>query len=373
MSRSPSSSSFGIDLGRREFGRALGAVGIAAASSRAGIAASDKIQVGIIGCGGKGQALWKNFLAHPAVVPVAACDVYQPHLDKAVAMSGGKARVYKDFRKLLADKDVEAVIIATPDHWHALVTVAACRAGKDVYVEKPLTLFVKEGRVMVDEARKWKRVVQTGSQQRSGAHYQKALELIKNGTLGEVHKVTVGFTRNVFPGFKAKDLPIGPDNFDWDAWLGPAPKVAFDPFRAIYNFRWFWDYSGGQMTNFGAHHLDIVRWALGAKGPSSVAGFGGRYAIKDGGETPDVQEVVYDFPGCVVTWSAREINKGARVFDIEFHGSKGTLGLTRGGFKLTPEARSETDAAPKADGGAGGSGVIEEKGSELDKAHRCRW
>ena len=155
-------------------------------------------------------------------------------------------------------------------------------------------------------------MVQTGSQQRSGAHYIKAVQLIREGHIGPVHKVTVGFTRNVLPGFKPKDLPVDDGNLDWDMWLGPAPKVAFDPFRCIYNFRWFWDYSGGQMTNFGAHHLDIARWALGARGPTAVAGFGGRYAIRDGGETPDVQEVSYQFPSCVVTWSAREINRGAR-------------------------------------------------------------
>ena len=358
---------------RRDFGRGLavaGAAGVLGAGQRA-VAASDKIGVGIIGCGGKGQALWKNFLAQANVNPVAVCDVYQPHRDKGVELSGGRARPYQDFRKLLEDKDVDAVIVATPDHWHALQTVAACRAGKDVYAEKPLSLFVKEGRVMVNEARKHKRVVQTGSQQRSGAHYAKAIGLIRDGSIGEVHKVTVGFTRNVMPGFKPKNLPLDDQNFDWDMWLGPAPKVARDPFRAIYNFRWFWDYSGGQMTNFGAHHLDIARWALGAVGPTSVAGFGGRFAIKDGGETPDVQEVIYQFPGCVVTWSAREINKGVgSSFDLEFHGSKATLGLTRKGYVITPESGGEATASKgKADGGVAGAQVVEEKGENLDRPH----
>jgi predicted dehydrogenase len=353
---------------RRDFGQKLAIVSAAGAAGAFGAprarAASDKIGVGLIGCGNKGQSLWKNFLGMPEVEPIAVADVYEPHRQKGVELSGGRARSYSDFRTLLDDKDVDAVIIGTPDHWHALMTVAACRAGKDVYVEKPLSLFVKEGRTMVNEARKHDRVVQVGSQQRSGAHYAKAVELVRTGAIGDVHKITVGFTRNVIPGFEPKDLPIDDRNFDWDLWLGPAPKVAFHPFRAIYNFRWFWDYSGGQMTNFGAHHLDIARWALGAKGPTTVAGFGGRYAIKDGGETPDVQEVLYQFPGCVVTWSAREINRGARTFDIEFHGSKGTLGLTRGGFRLTPEGRAESDKDRK-DAGA----VQEEKGSDLDRPH----
>jgi predicted dehydrogenase len=356
---------------RREFGRGLAAVGAATAlGSATKVAANDKIGVGIIGCGNKGQALWKNFLSQPGVQPIAVCDVYQPHREKGVAMSEGRARPYQDFRQLLADKTIDAVIIATPDHWHALLTVAAVRAGKDVYVEKPLSLFVKEGRVMVDEARRHQRVVQTGSQQRSGAHYAKAITLIHDGVIGEVHKATVGFTRNVLPGFGPKDLPIDEHNMDWDMWLGPAPKVPFDRFRAMYNFRWFWDYSGGQMTNFGAHHLDIVRWALKAAGPTAVAGFGGRYAMKDGGETPDVQEVIYQFPGCVVTWSAREINKGDRTFDIEFHGSKGTLGMTRSGFKIVPETSSNARAS--VDGGAPGlapAPALEEKAGDLDRSH----
>jgi predicted dehydrogenase len=204
-------------------------------------------------------------------------------------------------------------------------------------------------------------VVQVGSQQRSGAHYQKARQLIRDGLIGEVHQISVGFTRNVLPGFRAKDLPVDTSNLDWDMWLGPAPKVAFDPFRCLYNFRWFWDYSGGQMTNFGAHHLDIARWVLDAKAPTTVSGFGGRFAMKDGGQTPDVQEVLYSFPGCVVTWTARELNKGERGHDIEFHGTKGTLAISRSGFKVVPDPSSNDKAAPAA--------AMEEKGAELDKTH----
>jgi predicted dehydrogenase len=348
-------------MDRRSFGKGAAVAGLATAlGQRRVLGAGDRLGVGIIGCGGKGQSLWKNFLAQPDVDPVAVADVYAPFRDKGKELSGGRARTYSDFRKLLDDKDVQAVIVATPDHWHALMTVAACRAGKDVYVEKPLSLFVREGRTMLDEARKHKRVVQTGSQQRSGAHYIKAVQLIREGHIGPVHKVTVGFTRNVLPGFKPRDLPVNDGNLDWDMWLGPAPKVAFDPFRCIYNFRWFWDYSGGQMTNFGAHHLDIARWALGARGPTAVAGFGGRYAIRDGGETPDVQEVSYQFPNCVVTWSAREVNRGARSFDLEFHGSKATLGITRKGYKIVPEGKGEDDS---------GAPAVEEKGGDLDRPH----
>ena len=353
---------------RRDFTRGLALAGAVTAMSRSRIAgAGERIGVGLIGCGGKGQALWKNFLARPEVEPIAVSDVYQPFLDQGVAMTEGRAVPHKDFRRLLDDKRVQAVVIATPDHWHALMAVMACRAGKDVYVEKPLSLTVAEGRSMVKAARDHNRVVQVGSQQRSGAHYAKALQLIREGNIGELHHVAVGFTRNVLPGLKPKQLPAaaGTDNLDWDMWLGPAPKVAFDPFRCIYNFRWFWDYSGGQMTNFGAHHLDIARWVLGAKAPTTIAGFGGRFAVKDGGQTPDVQEVIYQFPGCVVTWTAREINKGERGgHDIEFHGTRGTLGISREGFKLTPEAWGEDKAS-----GLKARAPLEEGRSDLDHAH----
>ena len=345
---------------RRELGKNLAAVGITSvlgASRPAG--ANDRIGLGIIGCGNKGQSLWKAFLAQPDVEPVAVCDVYRPYLEKGLEMAGGRARGHHDFRKLLEDPAVDAVVIATPDHWHALQTVAACRAGKDIYVEKPLSLFVAEGRTMVNEARRHKRVVQTGSQQRSGAHYKRALELVRGGHIGQVHKVDAGFTRNVGPGFDAKDLPVDAANLDWDLWLGPAPKVALDPFRCLYHFRWFWDYSGGQMTNFGAHHLDIVRWVLDAPGPTSVAGFGGRFAVKDGGETPDVQEVIYQFPNTVVSWSTREINRGKDNFDILFYGTKGTLGLSRGGFEVLPES----------DDGKALTAALKEEGSDLTSSH----
>jgi predicted dehydrogenase len=346
---------------RRDFTRGLALAGAATALSRSRVAgAGERIGVGIIGCGGKGQALWKNFLARPDVQPIAVADVYQPNLDKGVSMAGSPVPSHRDFRKVLEDKNVEAVVIATPDHWHALMTVMACRAGKDVYVEKPLTLTVAEGRTMVRAARQHRRVVQVGSQQRSGAHYARALQMIREGQIGKLHHVSVGFTRNVLPGFKPKDAPVDEHNLDWDMWLGPAPKVPFDPFRCLYNFRWFWDYSGGQMTNFGAHHLDIARWVIGAQAPTTVAGFGGRFEIKDGGQTPDVQEVLYEFPECVVTWTARELNKGDRPWDIEFHGTRGTLAISRSGWKLTPEGGEKDGAA---------TGVQQEKGSDLDHAH----
>jgi predicted dehydrogenase len=326
-------------IGRRDFTKTTIAASAGAAFSYGRIlGANERINIGLIGCGDRGTDVWKRFLKMADVNPVAVCDVYAPFLDRASEAAGRSLAKRGDFRRLLEMKDVDAVIIGTPDHWHALQTILACQAGKDVYCEKPLSLTVTEGRKMVEAARQHNRVVQTGSQQRSGLHYQKAVKLIQEGAIGAVHKVTAGYTRNALPGFThepwlTKELP---KELDWDMWLGPAPFVPYDPFRCHYHFRWFWDYSGGQMTNWGAHNLDIARWALNAKGPLAVSGFGGRYEIKDGGETPDVQEVLYNFPSTVVAWSGREVNRMRDEY-LVFHGTKGNLNIMRDGFTIAPE------------------------------------
>jgi predicted dehydrogenase len=231
------------------------------------------------------------------------------------------------------------------------MTVAACNAGKDVYCEKPLSLMLGEGRHMVNAARRNNRVVQAGSQQRSAPHYREAVELIHSGGLGDVHRIHAGYQRNAMPGFKAKEIfsTTPPASLDWDMWLGPAPKIPFDPFRCIYNFRWFWDYSGGQMTNWGAHHLDISRWIMAEDAPISVAGFGGRYALHDGGETPDVQQVTYQFSKGVVTWTTSEIATG-KGFTLDVYGSKGMMTLTRSGYSMKPEMVAPDGKDPKPSG-----------------------
>ena len=326
--------------------RSFAAVATAASLSATRIlGANDRVRVGIIGCGGMGTGLWRTFNSQPDVDPVAVCDVYDPFRERAARIPREKPEQFKDWRRLLDRKDIDAVIVATPDHWHALLTVAACRAGKDVYVEKPLALTIREGRKMVDAAREHKRIVQVGAQQRSGEHYAEAVRLIREGALGRVHKISAQWVRNMMPGFKPRELKDGLTSaLDWDMWLGPAPSVPFDPLRFAYNWRWFWDYSGGQMSNWGAHSLDIARWALGAAAPDAVAAFGGRFELNDGGQTPDVQEAIYSFPGCVVSWSGREINgvealrpsPGIRPL-LEFHGTKGNMVLTREGFQVSPE------------------------------------
>jgi predicted dehydrogenase len=326
-------------ISRRDFAKTAAAASAAAAlGSRSLLGANDRINIGLIGCGDRSMQLWPIFLKQPEVNPVAVCDVYEPYIARAAAAAGNKVKTFGDFRRLLEIKEIDAVIVGTPDHWHALQTILACQAGKDVYCEKPLSLTILEGRRMVEAARKHNRVVQTGSQQRSGPHYQQAVKLVQEGAIGAVHKITAGYTRNALPGFShepwlSKELP---KELNWDMWLGPAPYVPYDPFRCHYHFRWFWDYSGGQMTNWGAHNLDIARWALNAKAPTAVSGFGGRYEIKDGGETPDVQEVLYNFPTAVVSWSGREVNRTRDEY-LVFHGTKGTLNIMRDGFTVAPE------------------------------------
>ena len=381
------------NMTRREFTRTSIALGVGTAiGSMRVLGANDRVSMGLIGCGGRGSQVAERFLKVTDSTIVAVSDVYAPFQERALAAvkagtfgaaggtNGGGAAVggpganagvagVKDFRQLIERKDVDAVIVATPDHWHAYMTVAALRAGKDVYVEKPLSLVLREGRVMVDEARKTKRVCAVGSQQRSGAHYAEAVKLIGDGAIGTVHHVHAGMTRNAMPGFVARELRGGlTDALDWDMWLGPAKKVPFDPFRAIYHFRWFWDYSGGQMTNWGAHHLDIARWAIGAKAPTAVAGFGGRYAIKDGGETPDVQQVLYNFKDCVVSWSTREVNQGDRA-GLVFYGTKGTLDLARTGYKITPETWTGEDPADPKKKWPAATEAREVKGGNLEEQH----
>ena len=297
--------------------------------------ANDRVQVGFIGYGLIGAQHVYDFKNQKDVDLAALSETYQPRLEAGVAACGGRAKPYTDFRKLLDDKDLQAVVVSTPDHWHALMTIMACAAGKDVYVEKPLTLFVAEGRWMTKAARKYNRVVQTGTQQRSGRHYQKARDLLRDGVIGRIHHVKMASARNVMPGFGTPPAGAAPNEFDYDMWLGPAPARPYNPHRGLYHFRWFWDYSGGQMTNLAAHSIDIVHWALKLNGPSAVASSGGRFALQDDGETPDTQDALYEYPGLTATWSHREASAGKPgSTGLEFFGDKGSMVVGRNGYEI---------------------------------------
>ncbi len=258
-------------ISRRRFaGSVASGVALSAASYRRVLGANDRVGVGFIGFGLIGKRHVLDFQAEPDVACVAISDAHRGRLDAGRALIGADCRGVSDFRKLLEDRDVQAVVVSTPDHWHALMTMLACAAGKDVYVEKPLTLFVREGRWMVEVARRHKSVVQVGTQQRSGRHYGRARQLIRGGHIGRVHSVRMYAYRNIMPGFGTPANSNPPPELDWNMFLGPAPARAYNPNRGIYHFRWFWDYSGGQMTNL-AHHC-AGHHALDARGR-----IGGRY------------------------------------------------------------------------------------------------
>jgi predicted dehydrogenase len=311
-----------------------GASLMSAASLRRVLGANDRVRVGLIGHGLIGRRHLLDFKAQPDVEIAGVCELSQARLEEAAAAAGNAPARFKDFRKLLDRPDVDAVVVSTPDHWHALMTILACAAGKDVYVEKPLTHVVREGEWMLQAAQAGRRVVQVGTQQRSGRHYRRCLELVRGGHVGDVRGVRMASYRNVLPGFsQAIGDPLSAA--DWDMWLGPAPFVPYDPRRCLYHFRWFWDYSGGQTTNLLAHHVDIVQWILDAA-PRRVAAMGGRYSLQGIGETPDVSEAIFDYPGFVASWSCREVAASGDD-GLAFFGTRGMLSLSRAGFEVVPE------------------------------------
>ena len=333
---------------RRDFIKrvAQGSAAVSALSAQRVLGANGRIGIGVIGFGLIGRLHARNFhgLADSRVTAVA--DVFQPRLDAAVESVGGEVARYRDFRKLLEDKTVDAIVIATPDHWHALMTMMACAAGKDVYVEKPVTLFAQEGRWMLDGVRRHKRIVQVGTQQRSAPHYARARELIRGGHIGDLVSVQIQYFRNVAPGFGNPADAEPPRELNYDMWLGPAPQRAYNPNRSIYHFRWFWDYSGGQMTNLGQHALDIVHWCTGATGPLRVTSFGSRRFLKDNCEVPDVQDAILEYPGFTVLCQIRECAAGAMTTgssNLVFHGTKGTLRISRDGFEVVPDRKERPE------------------------------
>jgi len=329
---------------RRDFIKrvAQGSAAVSAISAQRVLGANERIGIGIIGFGLIGRLHARNFHALSGSRVTAVADVFQPRLDASMESVGGEAVRYRDFRKLLEDKNVDAVVIATPDHWHALMMMMACAAGKDVYVEKPLTLFVQEGRWMLDCARRHTRIVQVGTQQRSAAHYARARDLIRGGHIGELVSVQIQYFRNVSPGFGNPANGEPPRDLDYNLWLGPAPQHAYNPNRSIYHFRWFWDYSGGQMTNLGQHSLDIVHWCTGATAPTRLASFGSRRFLKDNCEVPDVQDAILEYPNFTVVCQIRECAAGGTTTassNLVFQGTKATLRISRDGFEVVPDRK----------------------------------
>jgi predicted dehydrogenase len=333
-------------ISRRSFTRRAAAAGAFAALSAAHVAArgsNDRVRLGFIGVGNRGDQLLDAFLVHKDAEVAALCDVYEPYLHAAQKKVGGRAKLHHDFRELIGQKDLDAIVIATPDHWHALQFVAACRAGKDVYVEKPLSLTIDEGKRMVAVAAETGRVTQVGLHRRSSAFIQEATRLVREGALGKVTVAKCYHLRNESPqGIGNPPDGEPPTGLDWDFWLGPAPKVAYNANRCLYKFRWFYDYSGGQLTNFGTHYLDVIQWALGREAPTRVLALGGKFAIADNREIPDTMQAVWEYEGGTLAtfeqYNANSSPGNARGWEMEFRGTEATLLIQEGtGYAIVPE------------------------------------
>jgi predicted dehydrogenase len=323
---------------RREFlieaAAATAALGFAphVARAQASPGANERINMGFIGLGGMGSGRLEQFMKHPDVNVTALCDLDESHLNRAVGMvdktRGTRPHTFHDFRKLLEQKDVDAVCVATPDHWHALPTILACKAGKDVFCEKPLCYSIGEGRAMVAAATANKRITQLGNHIHNDyPNYRRAVELVRAGLLGKIDRVSCWIqSDNKGMGRPADGTP--PKELDYEFWLGPAPKRPYNPNRSHGTFRYFWDYSGGVFADFWCHITDVAYWALDLKAPTSVVTLGNRN-LDDNGETPNQMEVVYEYAGGpMLTWTVGP--NGFPGFEDHnigclFQGSEGTL------------------------------------------------
>jgi predicted dehydrogenase len=333
--------------------------------SRPLTASSDQVNIGAVGLNGMGWADLQSALKVPGVNVVALCDVDRNVLDNRMQDLAGmkvdtsRIKLYSDYRKLLEQKDIDVVLIGTPDHWHALIMIAACQAGKDVYVEKPCGNSIGECRAMVAAQQKYNRIVQVGQWQRSQQHFKDAVDFVQSGQLGNIRTVKVW----CYQGWMKPD-PVVPDSappagVDFAMWLGPAPTRTFNASRFHFNFRWWWDYAGGLMTDWGVHLLDYGLIGMKAGVPKSVAALGGKFAYPDlAEETPDTLTTLYEFDGFNMVWDhAMGIDNGSynRDHGIAYIGNNATLVLNRGGWEVLEEKSSKNKIAkplaPSTDNG----------------------
>jgi predicted dehydrogenase len=319
------------------------------------IAPSDQLTVGAIGIKGMGWANVMAALKVPGVNIAALCDVDKNILDLRMGelakmnVDTSKVKTYGDYRKMLEQKDIDIVIVGTPDHWHALQMIHACEAGKDVYVEKPVGNSIAECRCMVAAQQRYNKVVQAGQWQRSQQHFKDAVDYVQSGKLGMIRTVKVW----CYQGWM-RPQPVVPDSnppagVDYATWLGPAPKRPFNASRFHFNFRWFWDYAGGLMTDWGVHLLDYALLGMQADVPKSIAALGGKFAYPDlSQETPDTLTTLYEFDKFNLVWdSAMGIDNGSygRNHGIAFIGNNGTLVLNRSGWEVLEEPKSTSKAS----------------------------
>lgn len=309
------------------------------------VGANDRIRLGLIGCNGMGFSNLSSFMRHPEVEVAALCDVDTRVLDRRESeiIAGGrpKPKRFTDYRKLLEAPDIDAVIIGTPDHWHCLQLIDALKAGKHVYCEKPLANSIEEADRMLTAVHRSDRMVQVGQWQRSEPHFEKAISYVHSGALGPIRLVKTW----AYQGWM-KPIPVLPDapaptEVDYTMWLGPAAHRPFNPNRFHFNFRWFWDYAGGLMTDWGVHLIDYALFGMKAENPISITATGGKFAYPDdASETPDTLQAIYEFENFTLLWEhATGIDGGnyGRNHGIAFIGNNGTLVLDRGGWEVIPE------------------------------------
>lgn len=318
--------------------------------------ASNRILMGLVGCGGRGTNVLDDFMENPEIQVVSLCDPDSNRANEKAAeiekKTGKRPEVFADYRKLLENKDLNVLQVATPDHWHCLPVVHACELGLDVYVEKPLAQSIAEGRAMVNAARKYDRIVQMGTQQRSAKHFQEAVEVVRSGVLGQITYCRTWNWDYDMPNGVGKGNEKLPDGVDYDLWLGPAPKTPFNSNRFHYQWRWFYDYAGGMLCDWGVHLIDIVQWAMDAEAPEWVTASGGKYAIPDNRDTPDTLEVTYQYPATkerpaftMVYSNTKACAAGTRQpgYGIEFYGVNGSLFVDRSRYQIYPQYVGEKD------------------------------
>ncbi len=355
---------------RRKFLRAAGGAAVTAASAARVAGANSRLRIALVGCGGRGRSVAAKVAAVEGVEYTYFCDVYDKQAESArEALSAGKARTGRDYRRVIDDPDVDAVHVATPDHWHALPAVDAIQAGKHVYVEKPLGHNVLEGKAMVAAAEGSKAVFLTGTQHRSAPHFAEAADLVQSGALRDVHFVRVWNYANLMPSGPGRTPDSEPPaGLDWDFYLGPAPWVPFNPMRFLRTYRYFYDYAGGWITDFGTHRFDTVHQIMGQERPRSVTAAGGRFAVSGMGDQPDLLQVTFEYPGFVLSYETCNTNSfgsigrltpgmplhGARGTEnrpngMAFYGSNGTLIADRLGYEIIPETGAYGGSLSKAD------------------------
>ncbi len=342
-----------VRLTRRRFlkGALAGAAGLAFTPARRASAArvgpNDTVRLALIGCGGMGRAHAYSLAFQDGCELAAICDVHTGRYEEVVknvttiyteqrGMKNRKPRGFQDFRRVLDRHDIDAVFLATPDHWHAIMTIMACQAGKDVYVEKPASTTVQEGRAMVEAARRYGRVVQVGTQQRSMPVFHEAMKIIHSGVLGPITTATAWIGTN-FIGETMTTAPV-PEGLDWDLWLGPAADAPYSPER-FGAFRGWHEYArGGELTNWGVHLVDILHWGIGEDAPLSVQAVGGNYIAGGGADNYEVVDALFEYRGCTLTWEQRHTNSHAGLgYGMKFQGPNGHLACDRGRMMVEPE------------------------------------